>query len=63
MKENGSKKAKLCKAAKKFGHLECAIHTSIYTKMWFDSFSKGSKKGRNGNWVKRFLLYIQKASM
>ncbi|MDA9808381.1 hypothetical protein N9B89_03250 [Flavobacteriales bacterium] len=60
MKENGSKKVKLCNAAKKFGHVECAIFTSIYTKMWFDSFRKGSKKGRNGNWVKRFLLYIQK---
>jgi len=63
MKENGSKKVKLCKAAKKFGHVECAIFTSIYTKMWFDSFRKGSKKGRNGNWVKRFLLYIQKVRM
>ena len=63
MKENGSKKVKLCNAAKKFGHVECAIFTSIYTKMWFDSFRKGSKKGRNGNWVKRFLLYIQKVRM
>lgn len=63
MKENGSKKVKLCNAAKKFGHVECAIFTSIYTKMWFDSFRKGSKKGRNGNWVKRFLLYIQKSRM
>ena len=60
MKENGSKKVELCKAAKKLGHVECAIFTSIYTKMWFDSFRKGSKKGRNGNWAKRFLLYIQK---
>ena len=60
MKKNGSKKVELCKAAKKFGHVECAIFTSIYTKMWFDSFRNGSKKGRNGNWLKRFLLYIQK---
>ena len=63
MKENGSKKVELCKAAKKLGHVECAIFTSIYTKMWFDSFRKGSKKGRNGNWAKRFLLYIQKVRM
>ena len=63
MKKNGSKKVELCKAAKKFGHVECAIFTSIYTKMWFDSFRNGSKKGRNGNWLKRFLLYIQKVRM
>ena len=63
MKENGSKTVKLRKVAKNLGHVECAIFTSIYTKMWFDSFRKGSKKGRNGNWVKRFLLYIQKVRM
>jgi len=63
MKENGSKSVKLRRAAKKFGHVNCAIFTSIYTKMWFNSFRNGSKKGRKGPWLKRFLLYIQKVRM
>ena len=63
MKKNGSKTIKLRRAAKKFGHANCAIFTSIYTKMWFDSFRKGSTKGRKGPWLKRFLLYLQKVRM
>ena len=63
MKKNGSKTIKLRRAAKKFGHVNCAIFTSIYTKMWFDSFRKGSKKGSKGPWLKRFLLYLQKVRM
>ena len=63
MKENGSKTIKLRKSAKKLGHNKCALFTSIYTKMWFDSFRKGSKKGRKGPWLKRFLLYLQKGRM
>ncbi len=63
MKKNGSKTIKLRRAAKKFGHINCAIFTSIYTKMWFDSFRKGSKKGCKGPWLKRFLLYLQKVRM
>jgi pimeloyl-ACP methyl ester carboxylesterase len=63
MKENGSKTIKLRKSAKKLGHVNCALFTSIYTKMWFDSFRKGSKKGRKGSWIKRFLLYVQKGRM
>jgi pimeloyl-ACP methyl ester carboxylesterase len=63
MKENGSKTIRLRKSAKKLGHVNCALLTSIYTKMWFDSFRKGSKKGRKGPWIKRFLLYLQKGRM
>ena len=63
MKENGSKTIRLRKSAKKLGHVNCALFTSIYTKMWFNSFRKGSKKGRKGPWLKRFLLYLQKGRM
>jgi pimeloyl-ACP methyl ester carboxylesterase len=63
MKSNGSKTIKLRRAAKKFGHVNCAIFSSIYTKFWFDSFRKGSKKGRKGPLFKRFLLYLQKVRM
>lgn len=63
MKKNGSKTIKLRRAAKKFGHLNCAVFSSIYTKVWFDSFRKGNKKGSNGPWLKRLLLYFQKVRM
>jgi len=63
MKENGSKTVTLRKAAKNLGHVNCALFASIYTKMWFDSFRKGSKKGRKGPWLKRFLLHLQKGRM
>jgi len=63
MKENGSKTIRLRKSAKKLGHVNCALFTSIYTKMWFDSFRRGSKKGRKGSWLKRFFLYLQKGRM
>ena len=63
MKENGSKTIRLRKSAKKLGHVNCALFTSIYTKMWFDSFRRGSKKGRKGSWLKRFLLYLQRGRM
>ena len=63
MKENGSKTIKLRRVAKKLGHNKCAIFASIYTKMWFDSFRKGSKKGRRGSILKRWVIASQKMRM
>ncbi|MBC8266102.1 MAG: hypothetical protein H8E84_03965 [Flavobacteriales bacterium] len=63
MKENGSKTVKLRKVGKKFNHVNCALFASIYTKMWFDSFRKGSKKGRRGPLLKRWAIAIQKMRM
>jgi pimeloyl-ACP methyl ester carboxylesterase len=60
MKENGSKTIKLRKVGKKFGHVDCALFASIYTKMWFDSFRKGRKKGRRGPILKRWGIAFQK---
>ena len=53
MKENRSTSVKLRRVGKKFGHVECALFASIYTKMWFDSFRKGSKKERRDPILKR----------
>jgi len=63
MKENGSTSVKLRKVGKKFRHGSCALFASIYTKMWFDSFRKGSKKGRRGPLLKRWAITLQKMRM
>jgi len=63
MKENGSKTVKLRKVGEKFGHVDCALFASIYTKMWFDSFRKGSRKGRRGPILKRWAIAFQKMKM
>ncbi|MFY9307777.1 MAG: lipase family protein [Bacteroidia bacterium] len=56
MEAKGAKHIKLQNAGKKFGHGQCAIYASAYTKMYFDSFLKGSKHGRKGPLVKRMAL-------
>lgn len=56
MKLKGAKNIRLQNAGKKFEHGKCAIYASAYTKMYFDSFVKGSKKGRKGPILKRLAL-------
>ena len=60
MKEKGAKNVRLRHAGKKYGHNKCALFSAIYTKMYFDSFLKGSKKGRKGPVFKRFLITLSK---
>ena len=60
MKENGADRVVLRHSGKKFNHGTCAMYTSIHTKMWFDSFVKGSKKGKKGPVFKRFLVNLSK---
>lgn len=62
MKENGAENLRLVNAGKAFDHGTCALYTSIYTKMWFDSFVAGSKKGKKGPAFKRFLVNLSKIS-
>lgn len=64
MKEHGAENVKLRKAGgKKFTHRKCADWAVLYTKMYFDSFRKGSKKGRKGPVFKRMLIGIAKGTM
>ncbi len=63
MKRNGAQSVKLRHSGKKFGHGTCALYTSIYTKMWFDSFVDGSTKGKKGPVFKRMLVSISKAKL
>lgn len=58
MKKNGSKLVQLRHAGKKFNHSECAIYSSIYTKLFFDSIRNGSKKGNKGNIFRRILISL-----
>ena len=60
MKDNGTKHVTLRHVGKKFSHRQCADYACIYTKFFFDSFRKGSKKGRKGPVHKRFLLSLAK---
>lgn len=63
MKAKGSKHVMLRPSGRKFDHGQCAVYTSVYTKYWFDSFRKGSKKGRRGDPWKRFILEIGKKKL
>jgi hypothetical protein len=56
MKKNGSNMVKLRHGGKKFNHFKCAIYSSMYTKLFFDSIRNGSKKGNRGNIFKRILI-------
>lgn len=63
MKGLGAANVKVRRGGKKYGHNKCALFTSIYTKYYFDSFRKGSKKGRKGPVFKRFLISLAKLSI
>ncbi len=60
MDELGAKNIRARSAGKRFSHNECAGFSVIYTKYYFDSFLKGSKKGRKGPILKRFALSLYK---
>ena len=60
MNELGAENISAISAGKKFGHNQCAGFAVIYTKYFFDSFLKGSKKGRKGPILRRFFLSIYK---
>jgi hypothetical protein len=60
MNAKGAKNIKVCSVGRRFGHKTCATFASVYTKMYFDSFVNGSKKGRKGPIVNRFILSLYK---
>lgn len=64
MTKNGAENVKLRRVAgDKFTHRKCADWAVLYTKMYFDSFRRGSKKGRRGPIFKRMLIGIAKGTM
>ncbi len=60
MKKRGAKNVHALRVGKEQGHVTCAMFAAVHTKMYFDSFLKGSKKGRKGPLLKRWLLNIAK---
>lgn len=63
MKKLGAKHIRLRRVAKGMDHGTCALYAVLYTKMYFDSFMKGSKYGRKGPIGKRALVAIGKSQM
>jgi hypothetical protein len=62
MKRNGATNVELWRAGKKFGHLNCALFSMVYTKMYFDGYVK-NRPGSHGPHFKRMLLNIGKAGV
>ncbi len=63
MQDNGSRFVKLKHAGKKFSHNKCALLTTFYTKLFFDSIRNGSEKGRKGSLVKRMVVSVSKMKL
>ncbi|MFN8323326.1 MAG: lipase family protein [Chitinophagales bacterium] len=63
MKKLGAKHITTRNAGNKYGHTKCALFASMYSKLYFDSFRKGSKYGRPGNAGKRFMLALAKLAI
>lgn len=63
MKKEGSKKVTVRSGGNKLDHGTCAIFTSFYTKLWFDSFRNGSKNGNRGKLGKRIILQVGKGQI
>lgn len=62
-KSHGAQHVQEASMGKHFGHRQCAMYALLTTKMWFDSFRKGSEYGRKGPAGKRFLLALSKPAM
>lgn len=60
MRELGVKHISKLNVSSKFSHHNCAGMATIHTKLFFDSFRKGSKNGNKGSLVKRTILRIGK---
>lgn len=60
MDKLGAKHIKALMVDKELGHRTCAMFAAIHTKMYFDSILKGSKYGRKGSIIKRWLMGIAK---
>lgn len=60
MKKMGAKNVRKLKVSTKFSHAGTAGFATLQSKMYFDSFRKGSKKGRLGPIWKRSVIRVAK---
>ena len=63
MIENGSDMITLHRVSEHLGHNDCALFAVMYSKMFFDSIRRGSKRGTKGPIFKRAMLNIGKKSV
>jgi len=60
MRKLGAKNITKQCVSRKYNHVECAGFSAIHTKYFFDSFRKGSVKGRKGPFLKRIVIKLAK---
>ncbi|MEM7039580.1 MAG: hypothetical protein AAF570_21585, partial [Bacteroidota bacterium] len=60
MRQLGAKNIKRRHAGRKFSHEVCALYSSMYMKLWFDSFVDGHSKGRHGPVGPRMLIRLSR---
>lgn len=60
MREMGAKNVRKLQVSNKFGHGNTAGFATLQSKLYFDSFRKGSKKGNLGSIWKRSVIRIAK---
>ena len=60
MKELGSEVVHKRMAGRRFKHSPCSVLTSLYARLWFDSFRKGHTQGRKGPLLNRWLVSFSK---
>src|SRR5208282_3515846 len=61
MKLDGARHVTLCRAGRNFHHSRCALVAMLYTKMYFDTFRRGSKYGGKGKLGSRIMAGIAKS--
>ncbi|MCW3124981.1 MAG: hypothetical protein JWO03_639 [Bacteroidetes bacterium] len=61
MKAMGAEHVTLRRAGKNFSHTRCALIATLYTKMYFDTFRRGSKYGGKGTWGPRIVANMAKS--
>lgn len=60
MKKNGAENIRIKQCGKNLNHIKCAGVAMVYSKMYLDSFVKGSTTGKKGPIVKRWILAMGK---
>ena len=61
MKKDGAQHVTLRRAGKNFHHSRCALVAMLYTKMYFDTFRRGSKYGGKGRLGNRIMAGVAKS--
>jgi hypothetical protein len=58
MRKNGAQDITLRRAGRNFNHNKCALVSMLYTKMYFDTFRRGSRHGGKGSLGSRIMASV-----